>query len=158
MKAPFLKIAMYCLMSISMVGVLSNIAHASTTNSPLGFWKTYDTSSTNPRSIIRITSKGDQYIGRIVKNFPSKAHHEKICHACKDENHNQPLIGMKVLWCRKQQYLEGHPCFVYDIDNGEQYYTLMHVSRLGNLLMVHPYYGVPLFGLTLHWKRYVGKV
>jgi uncharacterized protein (DUF2147 family) len=123
-------------------------------NSFLGYWKTYDNKSPNPRSIVKIVQGKNYYIGSIVKVFYSEKHPEKICQKCQGVLHNRPLKGLPILWIRaSQQRVSAAQCHVLNPDDGKFYSCHVSLARNGNVLKLHPYVGVALFGVTVDWLR-----
>ncbi len=73
----------------------SNVAYAAANDSPVGFWRTVDEQTQKPNSIVEITRENGRYDGKVVKLFDNPA---AVCSKCSGDLHNQPIMGMQVLW------------------------------------------------------------
>lgn len=125
------------------------------THTPLGLWETYDNDTGKPDSIVKIWCIRDIYYGKVVKIFPQHGHRATDrCVKCQGEQHNQPILGMTILWGmrhRAHDYGEGS---VLDPNSGNIYHAEMQLQKNGNELALRGYVGIPLFGRTTTWYRY----
>ena len=63
--------------------------------SPIGFWKTIDDVSNQPKSIIQIEELPDHTLmGKVVTVFKDP---QRLCEACTGATHNQPIVGLVVM-------------------------------------------------------------
>lgn len=126
--------------------------------SPLGYWRTIDDLTGQPKAIIEITKTPKNTLeGRILKIFQQAGYPEKkYCIACLGQKHNKPLIGMIVLEQLKQkqnkpaQWVNGQ---VLDPKNGKIYNCNLRVAKNGQTLKVRGYIGLPLLGRSQTWER-----
>jgi Uncharacterized protein conserved in bacteria (DUF2147) len=67
--------------------------------SPVGLWKTIDDNTGKPRGLVRIMEVNGEYQGKVEKIFiePGEDRDPK-CEKCDGARHNQPVIGMTILW------------------------------------------------------------
>lgn len=74
-------------------------AMAADAPSAAGKWRIYHPQSGEPHMIVEIEDKSGTLEGKIVKleDGPQDA----VCWSCQGENHNKPLVGMKILWDAK---------------------------------------------------------
>lgn len=145
-------ISFLCLL-ISMTGWAAEAA-----TSPVGYWKTIDDVTGQPRSILQIAQQADSTLtAKVVKIFPRPGHsiHER-CQSCDGARHNQPILGMQVLEGIKpssrhpSQWVNGR---ILDPLNGKTYNCNLTVLEQGKELMVRGYIGMPLFGRSQTWMR-----
>lgn len=121
--------------------------------SPIGFWKTIDDASGQPKSIVQIWDANNVLYGKVVKLFKEPA---RLCVACSGEKQNKPILGMEVLSGFKQsdknknEWLGGQ---ILDPKNGKVYHCTIQVLNKGNKLRVRGYIGIPLFGRSQIWLR-----
>lgn len=67
--------------------------------SPTGRWQTIDDETGQPKSIITLTQAGDGTLsGSVTEILKSDKGPNPRCEKCEGERHNQPIIGMTVLW------------------------------------------------------------
>jgi len=136
-------------------------ASYSSTNSPVGYWKTIDDVTGKPKSILKIwqTSNGILY-GQVVKIFPRPGYNQnELCTACRGERHNQRIVGMVILQGLKQSSenpSEWSGGEVLDPLNGKTYRCFIQVIDNGQKLNVRGYIGISLFGRTQTWLRVAG--
>lgn len=126
--------------------------------SPIGYWKTIDDVTGNPKAIVQIWQQPDKTLwGRILKIFP-RPHHDQneLCTACKGERHNQPIVGMTIikrLKLAKDITLQWRGGEILDPKNGKIYHSLINLTENGQKLRVRGYIGLPLFGRSQTWFR-----
>jgi len=67
--------------------------------SPVGLWKPIDDNTGKPRGLVRIMEVNGEYQGKVEKIFiePGEDPDPK-CEKCDGARHNQPVIGMTILW------------------------------------------------------------
>lgn len=128
-------------------------------NSPVGFWKTIDDVSGQPKAIVQISSSGATLYGRILKIFPRPGHDQnEVCKACKGSRHNQRIVGMVImegLTQDKNSPYEWTGGRILDPENGKTYKCNIKLVG-GSRLNVRGYIGVSMFGRTQTWIRVGG--
>ncbi len=134
---------------------MSSIA-GTVANSPIGYWKTVDDISGRVQSIIKIYETPNHHVfGKILKTYPKPGDVPlKICSACKDERHNQPIIGLVFMTDLKpndnNRWSGGE---IIDPKTGKIYKCSIKPSDDNQKLTVRGYIGIPLFGRTQTWIR-----
>src|SRR5258708_36400086 len=72
--------------------------------SPTGLWKTIDDNTGKPRGLVRIIKVNGEYLGKVEKIFSKPGEEpDPKCEKCDGARHNQPVIGMTILWGLKKQ-------------------------------------------------------
>lgn len=121
-----------------------------------GVWQEYDDQTGKVEALIRIEKMPDNtYEGKIIKLMASVVgENHKVCSNCKGELHNQPLLGMRILYGMKRKdsltYEGGE---IIDPDEGKIYRCIMRLSEDGKTLEVTGFIGISLFGQTETWRR-----
>lgn len=134
-----------------------NCAYANE-NSPVGFWKTLDDKTGQPKAIIQIWQAEDkQLYGRIHKIFLSSTNEEqKLCKACEGDLYNKPITGMIILQNLKHQN-PNEPLWsdgkILDPSNGKTYNCNIQLVENDKKLIVRGFIGMPLFGRTQTWLK-----
>ena len=121
--------------------------------SPAGTWKTIDDETHRPRALVRIEERDGVLSGRIVHLFREPGEDpDPLCEDCPGERHNQPVLGMTILWNfhRHGDAWEGGE--VLDPEEGRIYRANLHLRDDAHL-DVHGYIGVPLLGRSQVWER-----
>jgi uncharacterized protein (DUF2147 family) len=123
--------------------------------SPIGYWKTIDDVSGQPKSIVKISENQDHLLmGQVVKIFPSPGKDEnEVCEACKGDKHNQPIVGMVILTGLKAGEKNWDEGKILDPQNGKTYSCSAKLADNGNKLDVRGYIGLPLLGRSQTWER-----
>ena len=128
-------------------------------NTPVGYWKTIDDVTHQPKSIIHITEGKDHTLtGQILKIWPKpgKDEHE-VCDQCRGAKHNQPIVGMVILTGLKQDaanhWDDGD---ILDPNNGKTYSCSMTVEKEGASLAVRGYIVFSVLGRSQTWLRVMG--
>ncbi len=134
--------------------------YAYAANSPLGYWKTIDDVTGQPKSILKIWQSSNGLSGQVIKIYPSPGKDQnELCTACKGARHNQRIVGMVILQGLKQnannpsEWTNGE---ILDPHNGKTYHCNLQVIDNGQKLNVRGYIGVPLFGRSQTWLRVAG--
>jgi uncharacterized protein (DUF2147 family) len=135
-----------------------NATSLESVNSPIGYWKTIDDVTGQPKSVLKIRQidNGSLY-GQVIKIFPRPQHNQnEICEACTGERHRQRIVGMVIMEDLKQNaddqsVWDGGK--ILDPLNGKVYHCYLQVSKNGQELHLRGYIGVPLFGRSQTWIR-----
>ncbi len=111
--------------------LLMLIPQAGFAQSPVGFWKTIDDDTNEPRSIVEIYEENGKVAGRIVKLInPDEPN--PVCEECEDERKGQPIEGMVILEDMAQDGNEWAGGEILDPENGKTYRCRIWVED-GNL-------------------------
>ena len=122
--------------------------------SPTGLWQTIDDQSGKPRGLVRIVESNGEYQGRVEKTFPKPGEDPNPkCEKCDGARHNQPVIGMTILWGLRKQGDEYQGGQILDPENGKIYRSRMKLQDGGTKLDVRGFIGFSLFGRTQTWIR-----
>jgi uncharacterized protein (DUF2147 family) len=122
--------------------------------SPVGLWKTIDDQTGKPRGLVRVMQVGEEYQARVEKIFPKPGEDSNpTCQKCEGARHNQPVIGMTILWGLKKQADEYQGGEILDPENGKVYRVKMNLQDGGRTLHVRGFIGFSLFGRTQIWIR-----
>lgn len=62
---------------------------------PTGKWRTFDPDTGAPKTVVEITEANGTLTGTIVELLDDG---ETTCTACEGDRHDQPLVGMAILW------------------------------------------------------------
>jgi uncharacterized protein (DUF2147 family) len=131
-----------------------NAAPISNSTSPVGFWKTIDDVTGQPKSIVQIEVLPNQTLmGKVATLYKDPA---RLCVACSGAAHNVPIVGLVIMSQLKQsqdnksEWVGGQ---ILDPKNGKVYHCAMHLVDNGQKLQVRGYIGLPLFGRTQTWER-----
>lgn len=128
---------------------------AETTPSPVGTWTQVDDATGKPKSIIEITQQADGTLQAVVKEvlFSNQGPHP-VCDKCEGERHNQPVVGMTIMWGVKRDgdnKWDGGQ--ILDPGKGKTYKVRLSLSDGGQKLNVRGYVGMPMLGRTQTWLR-----
>ncbi|HSW94503.1 MAG TPA: DUF2147 domain-containing protein [Gammaproteobacteria bacterium] len=147
------KIILFFSMSYLFCGL--SLVFASDLQSPLGYWKTIDDVTNQPKSIVQIYTTRDQTInGRVIKLFPKPGEDpNRVCVACKGEKHNQKIAGMVVMEGMKADGNKWDGGRILDPKNGKTYRCTLRLIHGGHDLEVRGYIGIPVLGRTQVWER-----
>ena len=115
-----------------------------------GVWKTIDDKDGQPSSHLEIFMVGEKAHAKVVKiyDYPE----DILCEPCKGDRHNQPVLGMEILWdmkCIGEVWKGGR---IMDPENGKDYKCKITVNDDGSLA-VRGYIGIPALGRTQTWYR-----
>lgn len=128
---------------------------AEATLGPVGYWQTIDLDKV-PRSIVKISSNGDELSATIVKVIANKGHTDAdVCSKCTGEFKDKPVVGLRFIWGVKkaadnEKWTNGN---LIDTDSGSTYHCNISTSADGKILYLHAYLGVPFLGKTIEWQR-----
>ena len=120
--------------------------------SPIGLWKTVDDHTGQPRALVRIYEQDGRLFGRVEKSFTPGAE-SRVCAVCKDERHNQPMIGLVIIrgLVRGGDSWDGGD--ILDPDSGTVYRCKVHLDEGGAKLVVRGFIGISLLGRSQTWQR-----
>jgi len=122
--------------------------------SPIGTWRTIDDETHKPRALVSIEEHDGALTGRIVQLFREPGEDpQPLCIDCPGERHNQPVLGMTILWNFHQHGDSWTGGEVLDPEEGRIYRATLRVLDAGQQLELHGYVGVPLFGRSQVWER-----
>ena len=119
--------------------------------SPVGLWEPLD-SSGKPLGLISIFEVNGLYYGRIEPSSPTDDR-TALCTRCKDERHNQPVIGlvlMRHLRPENGAYVGGD---ILDPDTGRIYGCTLRLTDGGRQLIMRGFLGISLLGRSQTWRR-----
>lgn len=128
------------------------LALASTGDSPLGLWKTFDDRTGQPRALVRIYEEKGRLFGRIEQSFTPGAEH-RVCRVCTDERRNQPIIGLLIIRNLEHTRDEWSGGDILDPDSGSVYRCKVRLDQGGTRLIVRGYIGFSLLGRSQTWQR-----
>ena len=149
----FFSVATNMLLQILVISALAGSAVA-TNLSPVGLWRTIDDNTGKPRGLVRVTQVGGEYQAKVEKSFPKPGEDPNPrCEKCEGERHNQPIIGMTILWGLTKQGDEYQGGEILDPENGKVYRVKMTLEDGGTRLHVRGFIGFSLFGRTQIWFR-----
>lgn len=133
---------------------MTNI-YALNAESPVGYWKTIDDVTHQPKSIIQIYANGDETLnGKVIRIFPNAGEDQnKVCDACKGDKHNQKIVGMVILHGMKESGNKWEGGEILDPKNGKTYRCTFKLIQNGASLEVRGYMGIAVFGRTQIWQR-----
>ena len=122
--------------------------------SPVGLWKTIDDHTGKPRGLVRVTQVDGEYRAKVERIFPKPGEDPNPrCEKCEGTRHDQPVIGMIILWGLTKQGDEYQGGEILDPENGKVYRVKMKLDDGGTTLQVRGFIGFSLFGRTQIWIR-----
>ena len=122
--------------------------------SPVGLWRTIDDNTGQPKGLVRIRAVDGQYEGKIEKAFPKPGEDPAPkCDKCDGARHNQPVLGMTILWGLTQQGDEYQGGEILDPESGKIYRVKMKLTDGGKKLEVRGFIGISLLGRSQIWLR-----
>lgn len=137
--------------SIVMLGLAAACAAAEPA-SPVGIWKTFDDDTHAAKALVEIDVRDGELSGRVVKLFRALGEDPNpVCRECRDFRHDQPVLGMTILWGLRRNGTEWSGGEILDPEEGATYRAALHVD--GDQLDVRGYLGISLLGRTQVWQR-----
>ena len=122
--------------------------------SPIGLWKTIDDETHEARALVEISEHDGVLVGRIVKLFRKPGEDPNpLCKDCQGERHDQPVLGMIILWNERPHGDAWSGGEILDPEGGEIYHCNLHLIDGGAKLEVRGYIGISLLGRTQVWRR-----
>jgi len=129
-------------------------AAAADLSSPVGRWQLIDDETHTARGIVEMSLVDGELQGRFVEAFLRPGEQPgALCVKCTGERHNQPMLGMVILWGLRQrgdEWVDGH---ILDPTQGRVYGATVALLEGGTQLKVHGYLGIPLLGRSQVWTR-----
>jgi len=119
---------------------------------PVGFWKTIDDVTGEPKAIVEIQDIDGSFKGIIRKTF-SKPGDKSTCELCPGDKKDKPIVDMEILWGLKKdgnEYVGGE---ILDPKNGKTYKAKLELIEQGKKLKVRGFIGFSLIGRTQVWHR-----
>jgi uncharacterized protein (DUF2147 family) len=115
----------------------------------IGKWKTINDETGEPKSVVQIYKKENQFYGKVVHIIdPTKKSNN--CKLCTDSRKNQPIIGMEIIKNLNQDEEEYEDGTILDPNNGKIYDCKIWLKDT-NTLNVRGYVG--FFYRTQEWIR-----
>jgi|SRR5690348_12036908 len=139
---------------VALALVLTAAYAATGTATPVGTWTQVDDATGKPKSIIEISEQPDGTLQGVVKEVLfSDQGTNPICKKCEGERHNQPVVGMTIMWGVKKDGDQWDGGQILDPNNGKTYKVKLKPTDNGQKLDVRGYVGMPLLGRTQTWIR-----
>jgi uncharacterized protein (DUF2147 family) len=123
--------------------------------SPAGSWEIISDADGKPRALIEISVVGGVLQGVLTKSLRGEDPN-KACIPCKGAQHNQRIIGMRLMWgltpaSGDASSWQGGQ--ILDPDSGNVYSAKLSESADGKTLTVRGFIGISLLGRTQIWHR-----
>jgi uncharacterized protein (DUF2147 family) len=137
------------------LSLLLATAACAATETPVGTWTQVDDATHKPKSVIEISQLPDGALEGVVKKvlFSRQGSHP-ICNQCSGKRHDQPVVGMVIMWGVKKTgdntWGDGH---ILAPESGKTYKVKLQLEDGGQKLKVRGYIGFSLFGRTQTWLR-----
>ena len=119
--------------------------------SPIGLWEPLD-SAGKPLGLIRIFEANGLYYGRIEPSSPDDDRRARCTH-CKDERHDEPVIGLLLLRHLRPENGEYVGGDILDPDTGRIYGCTLRLTDGGRELIMRGFLGIALLGRSQTWRR-----
>jgi uncharacterized protein (DUF2147 family) len=120
----------------------------------VGTWKTIDDETHKPRALVRIEEHDGVLSGRIVKLFRDPGEDPNpVCVDCSGVRHNQPVLGMTILWDFHAHGDSWGGGEVLDPEGGSIYRANLRLRDNESRLEVHGYIGISVLGRSQMWER-----
>jgi uncharacterized protein (DUF2147 family) len=119
---------------------------------PIGYFTTVDDDGKTATSVVQIYARAGKLHGKIVELINPREKNPK-CSACEGDKHDQPILGMEILWGLEKDGDEWSGGRILDPRNGTTYKCYIEVVDGGQRLKVRGYVGIALLGRTQYWRR-----
>jgi len=136
----------------ALVALLGSVT--ATETSPVGVWRTIDDETHKPRALVRIEQHDGVVSGRVIQLFREPGEDPNpLCVDCSGERHNQPVLGMTILWNFRADGDAWKGGEVLDPEEGSIYRATLRLRDHDTRLELHGYIGIPLLGRSQLWER-----
>jgi uncharacterized protein (DUF2147 family) len=141
------------------IGLSMQTTYAENLTSPIGNWITIDDKSNQPLSTVQIYQNNETGTleGKVIKINPILGQKvDDLCLACKGDNKNKPILGMKIMWGMLQDESDlsfWHDGHVLDPKNGSIYSAKMSLINEGCQLKLRGYIIMSWIGRSQVWNR-----
>jgi uncharacterized protein (DUF2147 family) len=117
-------------------------------------WKTIDDHTHQVKAIVAFSEQGGTLSGRVVQLFrqPGEDPNPR-CRKCVGQRHEQPVVGMIILWNLHRDGDSWSGGEILDPESGEVYRCILHPIDHGEKLEVRGYIGFSVLGRTQVWER-----
>lgn len=122
-------------------------------SSPVGQWRTFGDSGSQPQALVRISEDGGVLTGALIENLVSGEDLSGTCNKCSGAHKDVPLAGMAFLTALKLRDGEYRDCEILDPETGSVYHCTLKILDAGRKLVVRGYVGLSLFGRSQEWIR-----
>jgi uncharacterized protein (DUF2147 family) len=119
--------------------------------SPVGLWQPLDGAG-RPLGLIRIFESNGLYYGRIEPSSTGEDRSAR-CTRCRDDRHDQPIIGLVLLRHLRPQNGEYVGGDILDPDTGRIYGCTLRLTDGGRQLIMRGFLGISLLGRSQTWRR-----
>lgn len=142
------------LSTLVMFSMITSVAQAATSVSPVGNWTKVNPDTKKPEAVIQISEDEDHTIfGKVITIYdPTK--NKTVCEDCPEDFKNKPIVGMEVLWGLKQAsdytWTGGS---LLSPRLGKVFSCNLTLSQDGQTLTVRVYTRSALLGKTQTWYR-----